>query len=234
MVVRTWNGGTPNVHTEIVANQTVTLGRFIQDVVIKNNRMYWVASVPFDQSTSTESTFNLGIWGFGRKSEGSDFSLWIDYIEPDIDTSNYLISSFGAAGEYYFINHSNDGSIEKTDDTANFTHTSVYQTQILNHGNSALRKKPKGVTVYFDPLPTAGQVFLKYRKDEETSYTTIFTHTTDNSMSHSAINIESSGATFPDYNEIQYRIESTGGAEITGFKHQFELFDDDLYTHAIK
>jgi len=232
MVVRMWSAGTPLVIKEIVSNQTVTLGRFLQDVVIKNNKMYWVASVPFALSTSTESTFHLGVWAFGRKNVASDFSLWLDFIEPDIDLSNFLIASFGAAGEYFFINHSNDGSIEKTDNAANFTHTSAYETQILNHGNSAVKKKTKGVTVFTAPLPALGQVVLKYRQDAETSYTTIFTHKTDNSMAHSAINIESSGATFPNYNEKQYRIESTGGAEITGWKHQYEIIPDDKYNHG--
>ena len=78
-------------------------------------------------------------------------------------------------------------------------------------------------------LPAAGSVVLKYRKDEETSYTTIFTHTTDNSLSHSAINIESSGATLPEYREIQFRIESTGNAEITSFSFVYEDQDKDLY-----
>lgn len=230
MVVRMWAGGAPQVMKEMVANQSVTLGRFIQDVVVKNNKMYWVASVPFNQSTSTESTYHLGIWVFGRKNVNSNFTLSLDYIiDSVIDTANFKINSFGNAGNYWFINHSADFSVHKTDDAANYTETSVYETPIINNGDSSITKKLIGVTIYTAPLPTAGQVVLKYRKDEDTSYTTIFTHTTDNSISHSAINIESSGATLPQFKEIQFRIESTGGAEITGLKFKVEEIDKDLY-----
>ncbi len=229
MVIRMWTGGSPQVFKEIVANQVVTLGRFIQDVVIKNNKMYWVASVPFGLSTSTESTFHLGIWCFGRKNVNSNFTLSLECVEEAIDTSNFKINSFGAAGDYWFINHSADGSITKTDDASNYTFTSIYESLILNLTDSSLKKKLLGVTVYFAPLPTAGQVVLKYRKDEETSWTTIFNHGTDNSLSHSAVNIESSGITLPEFKEIQFRVESTGGAEITGIKFKAEIIDKDIY-----
>ena len=229
MVVRMWAGGIPQVIKEIVANQTVTAGRFLRDVVVKGNKMYWVASVPFDLSTTTESTYHLGICVFGRKNTSSDFTVSLDFIEEGIDTANYKIVSFGAAGDYWFINHSNDGSITKTDDSTNFTFTSFWQSQIFNNNDSSETKKLIGVTVFTDPLPTAGQIVLKYRKNEETSYTTIFTHTTDDSISHSAINIESSGATLPTFKEIQFRIESTGNAKITGLKFKYEIISNDLY-----
>lgn len=229
MVVRMWAGGTPQVMKEIVANQTVTLGRFLNEVVVKNNKMYWVASVPFNQSTTTESTFHLGVWVFGRKNANSDFTLALDQIEEAIDTSNYKIVSFGNAGNLWYINHSNDGSITKTDDSANYTYTSIYESPILDLEDSSLTKKLLGVTVRFASLPAAGQVVLKYRKDEEASYTTIFTHTTDDSISHASVNIESSGATLPQFKEIQFRIESTGNAEITGLKFKAEVVSKDLY-----
>ena len=103
MVIRLWSGGIPQVYKEIVANQTVTLGRFLNECVVKNNKFYWVASVPFGLSTATESTFHLGIWVFGRKNINSDFTLALDYIEEGIDTDNFKINSFGNAGDYFFI-----------------------------------------------------------------------------------------------------------------------------------
>src|SRR3990167_9320846 len=230
MVVRLWGGGVPRVMKELVANQVVTLGRMLNEVVIKNNRMYWVASVPFGLSTSTESTYHLGIWAFGRKNQNSNFALTLDYIIDEvIDTSNFKIVSFGAAGNYWFINHSNDGSIHKIDDAANYTETSIYDTQIFNGGSSSIQKNLIGVTVDMVALPAAGQIVLKYRVNEETSYTTIFTHTTDNSLSHSAINIESSGATLPQFREIQFRVESTGFAEIVGLSFKWEEIETKMY-----
>jgi hypothetical protein len=76
-------------------------------------------------------------------------------------------------------------------------------------------------------LPADNSIVLKYRKNEETSWTTILTSDTDNAISKSAINI--SGATLPAFKEIQFRIESLGGAILTGLKFKYELIDDDAY-----
>lgn len=226
MAIKSWAGGIVRTEKEIVVNQTVTLGRFIRDVVVKNNKIYWVASVPFGLSTATESTFNLGIWSYGRKNRNSEFALSLDFIEDGIDTSNFKIMSFGNAGNYWFINHSADGSISKTDDAGNYTTTSIYESQLFGNGDN---NKLIGVRVMTDPMPTAGQIVLKYRTNESTSWTTIFTNTTNNSISHKAINIESSGVNLPEYRELQLRIESTGGAEPTGLSFKYEKKDDDVY-----
>ena len=196
MVVRMWAGATPQVKAEIVANQLVTadatafpstVTRFPRDVVIKDNRMHWVASVPFGASTSTESTYHLGIWAFGRKDANSDFALSLDYIEEAVDTANYFINSFGNAGNYWFISHGAAGLVHKTDDTANYTHTSVYE-KVFGNGRDTF--KIKGITAMFDALPTAGQVALSYKKDEETAFSSIFVFGTDDAMRHSATSIE--------------------------------------------
>ncbi len=226
MVVRMWTGGPASVRAEIVANQNVTLGRFIRDVVIADNRMYWVASVPFDASTSTESTYHMGIWAFGRKDFNSDFALSLDYIEEGVDTANYKINSFGKAGNYFFINHSADGSISKTDDTSAYTFTSVYETQKL--GNEKTTLQLKAVTITTDPLPSGASVVAKYKVDSDSSFTTIFTNSTANSQRHTAINIESTGAALPLSKRFRGRVQSTGGAVITGIRFLFDEFPDDV------
>ncbi len=226
MVVRMWTGGPASVRAEIVANQNVTLGRFIRDVVIKDNRMSWVASVPFDASTSTESTYHMGIWTFGRKDANSDFALSLDYVEEGVDTANYKINSFGAAGNYWFISHSNDGSISKTNDAAVFTFTSIFETNRI--GNEKQTLQLKAATVATDALPSGGQVVLKYKKDDEASFTTIFTHATANALRHTAINIETTGAALPTFKRIRFRVESTGNAVITGLRFLFDEFNDDV------
>ena len=99
----------------------------------------------------------------------------------------------------------------------------------INFDDIRITKKLVGVTVETEALPTAGQVVLKYRKDEETSWTTIFTNTTDNSLSHSAINIESTGVTLPQFKEIQFQIISTGNAVITGLRFKIEIIDKEPY-----
>lgn len=227
MVIRMWAGATAQVQREIVANQVVTLGRFIRDVVVKDNKMYWAASVPFNGSTSTESTYNLGIWAFGRKDVNSNFALSLDYVQETIDASNFKIVSFGSAGSYWFFNVGAAGLVYKTDDTATYSNTSVYEHETIWDGKETGRIV--GVTVTTEYLPSAGSITVKYMKDEETSFTTIYTDSTDNSLRHSAINIESAGITLPTYKRLRLRVESTGGAVITGIFWQREPVADDKY-----
>lgn len=87
--------------------------------------------------------------------------------------------------------------------------------------DASIEKQLNSVSVFFAPLPSGGSVVLKYKKNEDTSWTTIFTHTTANSVEHSAVNIEATGGNLPVFNEIQYRIELLGGAELLGWKHKY-------------
>ena len=48
MVIKRWTGGSPRVMKEIFGTENVTLGRFLRYKVIKDNKLYWVASVPFE------------------------------------------------------------------------------------------------------------------------------------------------------------------------------------------
>ncbi len=232
MVVRLWAGGAPQVMKEIVANQTVpadtgafpnTVSRFSNIGIAKNNKFYWVASIPFGLSTSTESTHHLGIWVFGRKSVDSNFTISLDYVEEAVTNAAFYINSFGFAGDYTFINYGASGKVTMTD-SASYTNTSIYDSQIFNGGDVASHKSLVDITVATSPLPTAGSVVVAYRINSESAYTTIFTNAVDNSISHSSPNIESSGGALPkDYKEIQFRVSSVGGAEITELSFNEEL-----------
>lgn len=237
MVVRMWAGAMAQVAVEVVANQLVTadsgtyanvVTRFPRDVVIKDSKMYWVASVPFGNSTATESTFHLGIWSFGRKDINQNFALSLDYVFPEIDTENYYINSFGAAGNYWFASHGAAGLVSKTDDSSTaYTTTSIYEPETIWNGKDT--DKVTGVTVTTEPMPAAGQIVIKYMRDAETSFTTIFTDGTDSSLRSSAVNVESTGVELPSFKRLRLRIESTGGVVVTGIFYLTEMVPDDKY-----
>lgn len=149
------------------------------------------------------------------------------------------IQSVYAVGNTWWFAHSSDGSVSRTSDQNDFdtTNASIYETLILRGDDSGQTKKLIGVEVMTEKLPTAGQIVLKYRKDEDIkvansaypSWTTIFTEATDDSISHGAVNIESTGATLPQYKELQFRVESTGGAVITGIRYKYEIIDKQIF-----
>ncbi len=91
-----------------------------------------------------------------------------------------------------------------------------------NGHDTSIEKQLTSVSVQYTALPADGSVTVKYRKDEELTWTTIFTDNTDNSISHEAANIEASGVNLPTFKEIQLRIEVTGNVKILGWKIAYE------------
>lgn len=160
-----------------------------------------------------------GVWSYSDKG-----ALTCEHIEEDDDGNG--IQGFYKLGNYWWIAHSNDGSVNRTSDQSDFTFTSKYDTPIIGDGEKTY--KLKGVSVFTEPLPAAGQIVSKYRKDEESSFSTIRTFTTDNDIRHSS-GVDSNGDTLPHFKELQIRVESTGGAVITGIKVAYEPIEDDEY-----
>lgn len=208
---------------EIILDTTMSSGTVFQaNSQVKDNKGYFVLKV-------TQNGDNrLGIWAvdeFGRAT--------LDFVEEEATVGTPEYQGIYARGNGWYIAHSNDGSVNRTDDNTtrqySTTLASVYESLVFSAGDPSKTKKLIVATVMTEAMPTAGQCVLKYRKNEETSFTTLFTHTTDNSISHSTINVESSGATLPEYKEIQFRIESTGGAAITGLKFRSEVVEKDIY-----
>jgi hypothetical protein len=72
-------------------------------------------------------------------------------------------------------------------------------------------------TVTTSPI-TAGSVTVKYKADGDSSWSTIGSYSTVGGVGHDFYGIESSGASFKTFGEVKFRLESTGGVEITGFK----------------
>jgi len=186
----------------------------------------------FMMSATLNGSLREGVWSIGR--ENSRFVIAHERT-PNNDTAlgNGILQNFFFVGDYLFIayvNNSSANALSKTNDSSSFTATSIYESVIFNGGDSSLAKDLVGVTITTEPLPAAGSVVVKYKKDAETSYTTILTHSTDDAISKSAINIESTGAALPkSYKEISFRIESTGGAVITGLSFKEEITGKRAY-----
>jgi hypothetical protein len=182
---------------------------------VKNNRVFFSAKI---MTNSSATEYNEGIWSFGRKNVNYPFSLTLDVIDENVNTSG--IQAFGTAGNYFFVAHSNDGSIDKTNDSAVYDFDSVYETQILNFGDSEVDKTLVKARVSFRKLTTGESVTLKYRVDGATAWTTIGSFSTVGGLSKTFTLIESSAVAFASGKEYEFRVESTGGAEITGLELQ--------------
>ena len=211
MIIQIYSGGSPQVVKEVFTSKltgvTIPLSKSI-----KNNRLFFAAKI-FTNSTGTE--WNEGIWSFGRKNINYPFTLTLDVIDENINTSG--IQGFNTAANYFFVAHSADGSIDKTNDVATYTFTSIYESQIYNIGDVSDTHQLLQFSIFTAPI-TAGSVTIKYKKDDDTSWRTIGSLSTVGEVAHDFYNVETDESDFETFGEIKFRIESTGGVEVTGFK----------------
>ena len=219
MIIQTYSGGVPQVikevFTQALTNKSIPLQK-----AVKNNRLFWAAKI---MTNSAGTTYNEGIWSFGRKNVLYPFSLTLDIVDENVNTSG--IQAIGTAANYFFVTHSADGSIDKTNDVATFAFSSVYESQIFNFGDQDADKTLLSLCVYFRKLATGESLTAKYRVDGATAWTTIGTFTTVGELSRTFVNIESTGDAFASGKEYEFQLTSTGGLEITGFKVKARIND---------
>ncbi len=220
MVVQVYSGGSPQVVKEIFT-KALTGKTIPTSKVVKNNRLFWAAKI---MTNSAGTEYNEGLWSFGRKNAAYLYALTLDIIDENINTSG--IQAFGTAANYFFIAHSADGSVDKTNDVATFAFTSIYESQRYDAGDRDSDKTLLSCKVAFRALAANETVTLKYRLDGATSWTTIGTASTDGDISHTFLSIEATDTAFASGREYEFRIESTGGAEILGYKAKFAINDN--------
>ena len=211
MIVQMYAGGVPQVvkevFTQALTNKSIPLQK-----VVKNNRLFFAAKIMTNQAGTT---YNEGIWSFGRKNANYPFALNLDIIDENVDTDG--IQAIGSAGNYFFITHSGDGSIDKTNDSAVYTFSSTLETQIFDFGDVDSDKTLLSLKVSFRKQASGESLTAKYRIDGATAWTTIGTYDTDDSLSHTFLGIEADGSAFASGHEYEFQLISTGGLEPTGF-----------------
>lgn len=212
MIIQIYTGGSPQVIKEVFT-QALSGVTMPTAKAVKNNRLFFAAKI---MTNAAGTEYNEGIWSFGRKNVNYSYTLSLDIISENINTSG--IQGFNTAGNYFFIAHSADGSIDKTNDAATYAFTSIYESQIYDFGLPENEKRLEAIKVSFVKLTSGQAVTVKVKVDDATNWTTVGTYNTVGGISRTFINIESTGAALPSGREIKCRIESTGGAEITGYK----------------
>lgn len=195
---------------------------FGSPTILNVNKQKYDGRLQFLLNMTIDGVKRNGVWSLGFNELGS-FSLQFEHTpinDTAISTQSTALINFININGYIFTAYIDAGSayaLSKTNDQQVYVATAIYESTYQDFGDASLKKTLDGVLATFEPLPAAGQVVLKYRKDAETSWTTIFTESTDNELSHSSIGIDN-GAKISDFKRIQFRIESTGGAVITGLQ----------------
>ena len=211
MIIQGYTGGSPQVLKEVFTEKLngITMPNY---KAVKNNRVFFVAKI---MTNAAGTEYNEGIWSFGRKNSNYAYALSLDYIDENVTTSG--IQSFGSAGNFFYIAHSGDGSVDKINDSAVYTMSSILETQILNFESNELEKRLDSFKVSFRKMASGESVVVKYKVDGATSWTTIGTFDTDDTLSHTFLREEANSVDFKSGKEFKFQIISTGGAEITGW-----------------
>lgn len=218
---------------KVIGSQAFTINEILADtpiataiyntMAVKEDKLYFPADIQYKGETM------IGIWVVDENGK-----ITIDTVEEEVSAS-ISFQGIYPIGNVWWIAHSNDGSINRSDDNLSYSYTSIYESQIFNFGDSSEFKKLIGVTAMTEPLPTGGQLVLKYRIDDDIeggSWTTIFTENnsegTNPSISKSGVK-DSTGANLKEFKEVQFRLESTGQAIPTGLKFKTEDISRDIY-----
>lgn len=186
--------------------------------------------IHFLLSISLNGSRREGVWSWGRNQSG----IWtlIHERTPDNDTLSEnsgtgALRGFFYVGDYLFqafVNTSSAHEVSKTNDTASFTATSIFESTV-NQGmdlkDKIKLKQLKSISIGYKTLSAvSGQVVVKYKIDGG-SYTTICTCTT------TGVNVfefkDASGVPFTRGREYEFRLESTLGAEIINFEYDYDL-----------
>ncbi len=202
-----YSGGTHQVFKQITTNATTALNADMNWSAVYNNRFYF----SLDDSANTY----CGLWSVGRYGVNYPYGVCIEKSADAIDVAGVStsINAFLLVKDYWIMSiYNGTNYVVHTTNTIYFG-TGIYETQKLSEGDITIRKSIESVSLAYESLPTGATLTLKARADATSTYKTIFTVTTAGEVFHEANQNESDGSAIASsYKEIQFRIESTGGA----------------------
>lgn len=183
--------------------------------------MLFEATIPQDV---TPTTYKRGIWAVGKSG---DNPLAVSLL-LDSDTLG-TIEGYHTLGTHHFFAHAGDGSISRLDDftTGTYDITCVYETLMFGY-DTPYTKQFNGIAVTTEDLPASATVTAKYRFDENDSWTTLGTSSTDGDEHH--VFTKAGGSPIGEFQEIQFRIEVLGNAPVKGIHISYTETDSLPFT----
>lgn len=220
--VKVWNGGAPQTVIE-AKNGIAAIDPKVN--FVNNGRMYISALL----GPSASSVLNAnGIWSISKNKSGrwalalersmtADFSDYLFRPYCAVVSNGYTLAGYGASfGNLYVTS------------TSGFTFTSVYES-LINHGMSNVdrikEKQLKAVGIFTEPLTSGASVTMQYRINGGSWVTALTYSTTGGTGIELPLMGTTAAATGRD---IEFRLQSTGGAQITGFAYEYETLKKTL------
>lgn len=226
VVFKRWAGGDKARTFKTIECDDTTL-----EVYSNNAKLIEDTGFLFGMKIKIDTVTYNGIWRVGRLSENYPLSV-THFLNPDNDSAITSVEGIFKQGGYYFVAHNGDGSINRINNDSAYSATSTYISQKMNGeaflvGASTKNKVLEVAGLTMTPLPSGATASLYYRVDSTSAWTKIFDEATDNALAREA-GVDNAGNDFFNFKEIQFKIESTGNATITGLFFEFVTLDSDI------
>jgi len=219
LAVKYATGGSAETLTRVYG-KTNTNAKLWPNRSTYRDAMLFEARIPTD---SGGTTFKGGVWAIRRNTQGG---IALSHL---LDTESLgSVESASCFGSHFLLAHGGDGSISRLDDFTSGTYdvTAVYESLMFGTDTPNL-KELKGISVQTEDLPSGASVVVKYRTDEDDSWTTLSTSSTTGTEIHNFTT--ASGSPIGRFQEIQFRVELTGNAPIKNIYVSLEELDTTPY-----
>lgn len=188
-----------------------------------DDAMIFYARIPAD---ATPTTYTEGVFAVGQTKPSSPLA-----VSQLLDTSSLgSMQATYSFGNHMFFAHNGDGSVSRLDnfDTGSYDVECVYESLMLGHESPNL-KNLNGISVHTEDLPASATVEVKFRTDENDSWTTLGTeNTTGNEIHHFT---DDGGDAVGQFQEIQFRVEINGKVTVKGIHISLTETDDTPYNY---
>ena len=185
--------------------QTDTNGILEPTRAMYKDAMLFYARIPED---ATPTTYTQGIWAVGRCRPDSPLAV---SLIMDTSSLGKVIGMYGT-GQHYFFAHNTDGSVSRLDTPGGtYNVDCVYESLFFGHDTPYL-KQLNGIGITTEDLPSGGSVTVKYRTDEDDSWTTLGSSSTTGAERHYFT--RASGSVVGGFTEIQFQVTISGKAAV--------------------
>lgn len=195
---------------------------------VYKNRLYFSANI---MSGSTSPSY-YGLWSFGKSKISNGYSVTIERVAT-VDNSEIAVLAAAIIGDEVSMCYNTPGTLSFTNTAVSagdqWTASSVYESVVNPEMDAIDKVYKKGLVTFaahYLPLPATGQVVAQYRVDGGV-WTTIFTETTDGAVV-TENTVDANGAFFLDGRNYEFRLVSTGFAQILGFTYKYEIKETNI------
>jgi hypothetical protein len=220
--IKGYVGGQPEIIKEYLINSG-TQSNIINVGVnfINKNRLYFSVDLFGDG----DEPVLKGLWSIGKT--GNRWSLNLETI-PTTDGTTVSVLYATCYLDYFHFTHTALGTLTTqysgATKASHFTTPSIFESVVntnMPEVDKLGRKSLMSVTCTYLPLPASGQVVASYRVDSDRgAWKEIFTETTNGKVR--TRKTRATLANFTDGYNYEFRIESIGFAQITGFSYEYK------------